>query len=105
MRADGTEHIQSPKVQRVGSALVLTQTTANQRFVTAACNLAHQSGVRPGMTLAQAKALCPTLQHEEHDPAADVGRVVKLRAYVVLFDAVAINNAEFAKALTGQIVG
>src|SRR6478609_1422224 len=40
-------------------ALVLIQTTADRQIVVAACDLARAAGVRPGMSLAQARALCP----------------------------------------------
>src|SRR3954451_4645113 len=51
--------------------LVLTQTTADRQLVVAACDLARAAGVRPAMSLAQARALCPTLTPADHDPARD----------------------------------
>src|SRR5258706_7557749 len=51
--------------------LVLVQTTANRQVVVAMCSQARAQGVRAGLSLAQARALCPGLVYAEHDAARD----------------------------------
>ncbi|HYE20231.1 MAG TPA: DNA polymerase Y family protein [Tepidisphaeraceae bacterium] len=51
--------------------IVLTRTVAERQLVVGACDAARAAGVRGGMTLAQARALCPGLTHADHDPAGD----------------------------------
>src|SRR5438874_2651443 len=52
-------------------ALVLVQTTANRQIVVAMCERARARGVRPGLSLAEARALCPQMVHAEHDSVKD----------------------------------
>jgi protein ImuB len=49
----------------------LVQTAANRQTVVAVCEAASARGIRPGLTLAEAKALCPGLEHAEHDVRRD----------------------------------
>jgi protein ImuB len=52
--------------------LALVRTAANRQSVVAACARAAARGVRAGLTLAEARALCPGLEHAEHDVRRDV---------------------------------
>jgi protein ImuB len=49
----------------------LVRTAANRQTVVAVCEAASARGIRPGLTLAEAKALCPGLEHAEHDVRRD----------------------------------
>jgi hypothetical protein len=51
--------------------LALVQAVANRQQVVAVCARAASQGIRPGLTLAEARALCPGLRHAEHDPRRD----------------------------------
>jgi pimeloyl-ACP methyl ester carboxylesterase len=51
--------------------LVLVETVGARQTVAAACDRAAAYGVRPGMTLAQARAQCPSLAHAPLDPTGD----------------------------------
>ena len=55
-----------------GQPLLLVRTVANQRLVAHACAHATRAGVRPGMTLAHARALLPhAVEVREHDAQGD----------------------------------
>jgi protein ImuB len=49
--------------------LVLVEEVASRQLVVALCDVARSQGVRPGMTLAEARALCPGLAHAPFEPA------------------------------------
>ena len=51
--------------------LVLVRTVADRRVVVGTCGAAHAAGVRVGFSLAQARALCPSIVHVEHDAGRD----------------------------------
>src|SRR5690606_29735819 len=51
--------------------LALIETTGARQRVTEVCDRAAALGARPGMTLAQARALCPGLVHADHEPGED----------------------------------
>src|SRR5439155_5323911 len=65
--------------------LVLVQTTANRQIVVAMCERARARGVRPGLSLAEARALCPGMVHEEHDPAKDAKGLEALGRWMMRF--------------------
>jgi len=65
--------------------LALTRTTANRQLVVAACAKARGAGVRPGMTLAQARAICPAITHADHDPAGDTRALEGLARWMMRF--------------------
>jgi protein ImuB len=52
-------------------ALVLVQTTASRQTIADLCPRAAAAGIRIGMTLAEARAICPGLQNLPHQPAQD----------------------------------
>ena len=68
-------------------ALVLVETIASRQLIACACDAALAHGVRPGMTLAQARALCPGLTHAPHDPEEDRRALYReIADFIVLID-------------------
>src|SRR5947207_2476663 len=65
--------------------LVLVQTTANRQIVVAMCERARARGVRAGLSLAEARALCPQMVHAEHDPAKDAKGLEALGRWMMRF--------------------
>jgi protein ImuB len=51
--------------------LVLVEEVASRQLVAALCDAARSRGVRRGMTLAEARAVCPGLAHGPFEPAKD----------------------------------
>jgi protein ImuB len=66
-------------------ALVLTRTVAERQLVVRACAAARQAGVRPGLSLAQARALCPGLAHAADDPGRDAKGLEALGRWMTRF--------------------
>lgn len=64
---------------------MLTRTVAERQLVVRACPVARAAGVRPGLSLAQARALCPALVHTEHDPARDARGLEALARWMTRF--------------------
>ena len=52
--------------------LVLVRMVASRQLVTALCGAARSHGITPGMTLAEARALCPKLAHRAYRPDQDM---------------------------------
>ncbi|HEX8524618.1 MAG TPA: DNA polymerase Y family protein, partial [Tepidisphaeraceae bacterium] len=65
--------------------LVLIRTVADRQLVIAASEEARSAGIRPGMTLAEAKALCSKLHHADHDPAKDEKSLEALARWMIRF--------------------
>lgn len=66
--------------------LALVDTVGGGRqLVAAACERAAAGGVRPGMTLAQARAVCPSLAHAPHDPEQDLRALARLGRWLTRF--------------------
>ena len=61
-----------------GVPLVLTATRHGAEIVESVCRLAHRRGLRIGMRLADARALCPELVSRDSDPAADAADLLHL---------------------------
>jgi protein ImuB len=53
--------------------------------VVAACDAARSHGVRPGLTLAEATALCSGLTHADHEPDRDARGLVALGRWMMRF--------------------
>jgi protein ImuB len=70
------------------ASLVLVETSASRQLITAACERAEQHGIRPGMTLAEARALCADLAHADADPARDVRGLEALARWMIRFSPV-----------------
>jgi len=67
---------------------VLVETVASRQVVVCACNNAMAHGVRRGMTLAQARAICPDLSHAPHQPAEDARALQSLARWLMRFSPV-----------------
>src|SRR5258706_13263873 len=65
--------------------LVLVQTTANRQVVVMICPRARAQGVRAGLSLAQARALCPGLAYAQHDAARDAKALEALARWLIRF--------------------
>jgi protein ImuB len=65
--------------------LVLVRTVASRQLVLFACETARAAGIDPGMTLAEASALCAGLTHEEHEPDKDLTALHQLARWMVRF--------------------
>src|SRR5258706_9828173 len=65
--------------------LVLVQTTANRQVVVTMCLKARAQGIRAGLSLAQARALCPRLVYAEHDAARDAKALEALARWMMRF--------------------
>jgi protein ImuB len=65
--------------------LVLIRTVANRQLVVAASEETAAFGIHVGMTLTEAKALCPTLTHEDHDPAREAKSLEALARWMMRF--------------------
>ena len=61
---------------------MLVQRDRRGQSVVTACEKARAHGVRPGMTLAEARALCPNLIHADHEPAKDAAALRALAAWM-----------------------
>ena len=57
------------------------ETRQNRRLLTAVCPQAADAGLAEGMTLAQARAILPTLEVAEADPAGDAAGLAALAAW------------------------
>jgi protein ImuB len=68
--------------------LALVRTIATRQLVIAVSAAARGSGIRPGMTLGESRALCSTLEHEEHDPSRDQQSLEALARWMMRFSPV-----------------
>ena len=68
--------------------LVLIEIIASRQVITCACPHAISHGVRPRMTLAQARAICPNLSHAPHQPAEDQRALIGLARWLMRFSPV-----------------
>ncbi len=67
---------------------MLVRTVASHQLVVFVSDEAKQTGVAPGMTLAEAGALCAGLTHQEHDPQKDLQALHRLARWMVRFSPV-----------------
>jgi protein ImuB len=68
--------------------LVLVEAVASRQIVACACEGAFARGIRAGMTLAEARALCPGLAHAGHDPEEDARALIRLGRWLTRFSPV-----------------
>jgi protein ImuB len=68
--------------------VVLVKTVATRQLVAALSDAAWGKGVRPGMTLAHARALCPGLRHEAYEPLKDLRALRGLARWMMRFSPV-----------------
>jgi protein ImuB len=76
------------QISGFSAPLVLVRTVASRQIVLFACDKSKASGIDPGMTLAEAGALCANLQHLEHDPQKDLQGLHRLARWMVRFSPV-----------------
>jgi protein ImuB len=69
-------------------SLVLIRTIATQQIVVAVNESAQSRCIKPGMTLAQAKAIDADLFHDEHDPSRDAKALEALARWMMRFSPV-----------------
>jgi protein ImuB len=69
----------------IDNPLVLVHTIANRQDVVAVSDEAHRHGIRVGMTLAQARALCAQVEHLEHEPHRDLVALEALGRWMMRF--------------------
>ncbi|WP_428938042.1 Y-family DNA polymerase [Fontivita pretiosa] len=82
--------IHNPKseIRNPPGPLVLVRTIAGRQQVVAVSGEARDFGIRVGMTLAQARALCAHLAHAEHDPHRDAAALEALGRWMMRFSPV-----------------
>lgn len=68
--------------------LVLVRTVASRQIVMAVSTEARHSGMRPGMTLAQARALDARVQHAPYEPHRDAAALEALGRWMMRFSPV-----------------
>ncbi len=75
-------------------------------MIVSLCDLAAQRGIRRGMTLTQARALCADVEHAEHDPPADRRALEALGRWLTRFTpTVALDASESADGIFLDITG
>ncbi len=84
-RRVGMRESNETKKPRGDEAMALVHTVASRRIVVHACRLAHKAGVRPGMPLAEARALCPTLRDHPYEPDKDLRSLRALARHLIRF--------------------
>jgi protein ImuB len=65
--------------------LALIQTVASRQIVADRCPRAAARGVRIGMTLAEARALCPGLRDLPHEPQRDLHQLLALGRWLIRY--------------------
>jgi nucleotidyltransferase/DNA polymerase involved in DNA repair len=86
--------------------LVIVRTIADRQVIVSLCDLAAQRGIRRGMTLTQARALCADVEHAEHDPPRDRRALEALGRWLTRFTpTVALDTSESADGIFLDITG
>ena len=70
------------------SPFVLVRTVATRQLIVATNKPAHALGIRPTMTLGEARACCATVAYEEHDPSRDAKSLEALARWMMRFSPV-----------------
>jgi nucleotidyltransferase/DNA polymerase involved in DNA repair len=70
------------------SPLLIVRTVADRQVIVALSQEAAAFGIRPGMTLTQARALCAHVRHAEHEPARDNRALEALARWMMRFSPV-----------------
>ncbi|MFI5378629.1 MAG: Y-family DNA polymerase [Tepidisphaerales bacterium] len=70
---------------RTLAPLTLVHTVASRRIIAHACPIARKAGVRPGMPLAEARALCPKLADHPYEPHKDLHALRALARHMIRF--------------------
>ncbi len=85
---DGHEKAQTfgqSRPARTLALLALVHTVASRRIIAHACSNARKAGVRPGMPLAEARALCPKLVDHLYEPHKDLRSLRALARRMIRF--------------------
>ncbi|QOV90839.1 Y-family DNA polymerase [Humisphaera borealis] len=77
-----------PRRSTVNHPLVLFQDVASRQLVTTACEQSRAAGIRIGMTLAEARTMCPGLTHAPADPDLDRRALEALGRWMTRFSPV-----------------
>jgi len=86
--------------------LLLVRTVAERQVIVARCDDAARRGIRTGMTLTQARALCADVVHAEHDPIADRRALEALGRWLMRFTPiVALDVSDCPHAIFLDITG
>ena len=84
-----------------GKAFALTETLNQTQRLYAVCPRARQIGLMPGMTLAEARAITPTLISEPADPNADAAALEALARWLVRYTPLTATDATGASSTGG----
>jgi protein ImuB len=82
--------------------LVLVRTVATRQLIIAASEAARAVAIRPGMMLGEARALCATVESEEHDPVRDAKSLEALARWMMRFSPVVSLKREDVKREKGS---
>jgi protein ImuB len=86
--------------------LVIVRTVADRQVIVSLCDLAAQRGIRRGMTLTQARALCADVEHAGHDPLRDRRALEALGRWLTRFTpTVALDASGSADGIFLDITG
>jgi protein ImuB len=99
----GAHRCSSVVPDSIAKPLVLIRTAANRQEIVAVSREAYETGIRAGMTLAEARAICSHVVHLEHEPHKDAVALEALARWMMRFSpvvAVATNGSIFLD-LTG----
>ena len=84
--------------------LVLARSVASRQIIVAVDESARARGIRPGMTLSEARAICATVVHAEHDPHHDAVALEALGRWMMKFSPiVAPSNCHVAATPASQL--
>ena len=83
--------------------LVLVEVIASRQKVVAACDSARSRGIKPGMMLAEARALCPALAHADYQPDQDLNSLEAFARWMMRFSPVVA--VELPDALLLDVTG
>jgi protein ImuB len=84
--------------------LLLTRTIASRQLIVATCEAAREAGIRPGMTLAQARAICGQVQFQEHQSQKDDAGLEALARWMMRFSPVVALDTPIALQRDGSIL-
>jgi protein ImuB len=70
--------------------LVVVRPVADRQVIVAVSKSAHALGIRRDMTLTQARALCATVLHAEHDPRRDARALEALGRWLTRFTPIVV---------------
>jgi protein ImuB len=78
------------------------RTVADRQIILAVSDEAFDGGIRRGMTLTQARALCAAVEHAEHDPDRDVRAMEALGRWMMRFSPVVVCGTGYQPVSSGR---